>query len=306
MLSLTQLATDYLTIRRSLGASLDKNERYITSYIDYAAEHGLATITTDSTTAWANQPGGDPGYLAARYNAVEIFSRWAHCLDARHDSLPPQSHPRGKQRLIPYLYTDDEVRALMDLTNTLHIRVRKATLNTLIGLLAVTGLRVGEAIALDRTDVAPGLLTITEAKFGKSRLVPLHPSVDAALTGYATVRDATFAHPESDAFFLSSVGTRLEYKNVHYTFHRLVGRAGITPLSKHCRPRIHDLRHTFAHNTVRDAYLTGRDPAEIIPILATYLGHLSPASTYWYLTATPDLLAAAATRLTPLPTRELS
>ena len=301
MTSLTQLATDYLAIRRSLGTSLDKNERYITSYIGYAADHGLETITTDSTTAWAKQPGGDPAYLAARYNAVEIFSRWAHCLDPRHDSLPPLPRSHRNQRLIPHLYSDTEVRALMDLTDTLHTRIRKATLRTLIGLLAVTGLRISEAINLDRTDVTPGLLTITNTKFSKSRLVPIHTSVDTALATYSTLRDETFTHPQSDAFFLSSVGKRLEYKNVHYTFHRLTDRAGIAPLSDSCRPRIHDLRHTFAHNVVRDTYLSGHNPTEIMPILATYLGHINPASTYWSLTAAPDLLAAAATKLPPLP-----
>lgn len=300
MTDLPTLINDYLGIRRSLGATLDESERYLTSYLAYLTADRLDAITVATATAWARQPGGDPHYIAARYATIEIFSRWAHCLDARHDSLPSQNHPRTSKRIVPYLYTDDEVRALINETSILAKKIRQATLATLIGLLAVTGMRIGEAINLNRDDHQPGLLTITNTKFGKSRLVPIHTTTDNALAAYATLRDTTFPAPTTNAFFLSSVGHRLEYKNVHHTFHRLIGRLGITPLSDNCRPRIHDLRHTFAHRALADAYLTGRDPKEILPILSTYLGHVSPESTYWYLTAAPDLMQAAATRLLDL------
>jgi integrase len=162
-------------------------------------------------------------------------------------------------------------------------------------------MRVGEAIALDRGDLdaAAGVLTITSSKFGKSRQLPLHPSVVQALTSYAQLRDRDLPRPASPAFFVSLAGTRLIYSNVHRTFHQLTKTAGLQPQAA-CRPRIHDLRHTFAVSTLTSWYADGGDVAARLPLLSTWLGHADPAGTYWYLTATPELLALAAARLQTL------
>jgi integrase len=178
---------------------------------------------------------------------------------------------------------------------------RAATYQVLIGLLAATGMRVGEAIGLDRGDLdaGQGLLTIRDGKFGKSRQLPLHASALGALTGYARLRDSR-PGKAGPAFFTSVTGTRLIYQNVHRTFHELVKAAGLRPRSAACRPRIHDLRHAFAVTTLTRWYADGGDVAARLPLLSTWLGHAGPAATYWYLTGTPELLALAAARLAGL------
>jgi integrase len=170
---------------------------------------------------------------------------------------------------------------------------------TLIGLLAVTGIRVGEAIALDRTDIdlTTGRLLIRHGKFDKTRELWLHPTTLDAVKRYQRLRDRAAPPTDTKAFFVSAAGTRLLYCNVHNTFHRLVARAGLTPRSTSCRPRIHDLRHSFAVHAMIDAYNTGQDGQVRLTLLSTWLGHVHPASTYWYLSASPELMTVAGLRL---------
>jgi integrase len=177
--------------------------------------------------------------------------------------------------------------------------LRAATFRTLIGLLAATGLRVGEAIGLDRGDFDPasGTVTVREAKFGKSRLIPLHPTAVAAVSGYLHRRDELLPAPASPALLVSLRGTRLRYNDVWRTVHHIIEQAGLTPRSASCRPRIHDLRHSFAVATVLDGYTRGDDVQALLPRLATYLGHADPKHTYWYLSAAPELLTLAGQRL---------
>ncbi|WP_449374658.1 tyrosine-type recombinase/integrase [Arthrobacter psychrolactophilus] len=200
------------------------------------------------------------------------------------------------------MYTSEQVGALMGKAMALDSAYVALTYQTLIGLLACSGLRVGEAIRANTVDFNDGVLSIIDTKFGKSRLVPLHPSAVEALAVYRRRVEQEFGLSLAcEALFVSEAGTRLLYANVQHIFARLTAQAGITPRSSRCRPRPHDLRHSFATNTLHDAYLAGQNPMEILPILATYLGHVSPASTYWYLEATPDLLGAASGKLPSLP-----
>jgi len=166
-------------------------------------------------------------------------------------------------------------------------------------LLAVTGMRVGEALALDRDDIdmTQGVLTVRLTKFGKSRELPVHPSTIEALGRYLCHHDRPRAASSVPAVFVSNTGTRLSYPNVQWTFQRLLRRAGITRRSASCRPRIHDLRHRFAIQTMLDAYRSGKDAEARLAILSTYLGHVNPKATYWYLSAAPELLQLAADRL---------
>jgi integrase len=207
--------------------------------------------------------------------------------------------PWRQGRATPYLYSDDEVTSLLAVAATLRTTYRVATYRTLIRLLAVTGMRVGEALALDREDidVPQRVLTIRHTKFGKSRELPVHPSTVAALRHYLQRDDRPRAATRTAAVFVSLAGTRLRYCNVHWTFHRLVRRAGLTPRSVTCRPRIHDLRHRFAVCTLLDAYRSGADTQTRLHHLSTYLGHVDPVQTYWYLSAAPELLQLASDRL---------
>jgi integrase len=141
------------------------------------------------------------------------------------------------------------------------------------------------------------VLTVRNTKFGKTRLVPLHPTVTAALAGYLRLRDRLHPGPSDPAVFISPAGTRLAYCNVHATWRLLVRRAGLRPRSPNCRPRPHDLRHSFAVASLLAAYAAGQDGEARLALLATYLGHVNPAATYWYLSAAPELLALAGQRL---------
>ena len=187
----------------------------------------------------------------------------------------------------------------MSAAASLRSPLRRATAATLIGLLAVTGIRVGEAIGLDRTDIdlRSGRLLVRQGKFDKTREVWLHPTTVEALKRYQRLRDRTAPPTGTTAFFVSAAGTRLLYCNVHNTFHRLVALAGLRPRSTSCRPRIHDLRHSFAVQAMIDAYTAGQDGQVRLTLLSTWLGHVHPASTYWYLSASPELMAVAGQRL---------
>jgi integrase len=199
------------------------------------------------------------------------------------------------------LYSPADIAALLTAAESLSTPLRRATIGTLIGLLAVTGMRVGEALALNRDDLDPhhGLLVVRHGKFDKSRELVLHPTTVAALRDYLRARDRLHPAPVSAALLISTAGTRLLYCNVHWTFHRLVQRAGLQPRSAACRPRIHDLRHSFAVAAMLDAYAHGQQHR--LTLISTYLGHVDPAGTYWYLSASPELLAIAAQRLETSP-----
>jgi integrase/recombinase XerD len=187
----------------------------------------------------------------------------------------------------------------MSATAILRGRLRQATYRTLIGLLSVTGMRVGEAIRLDRDDIdlAHGVLTVRDTKFGKSRELPVHPSTIQALRSYAGERDRLCPEPTTPAVLVSAAGTRLLYCAVHCTFKKLRDHAGLRPRSTTCRPRIHDIRHAFAVRTMLDWYRTDVEVQSRMPLLSTYLGHTRPSDSYWYLTAAPELLELAADRL---------
>jgi integrase/recombinase XerD len=293
-----QLA-DYLRIRRALGYELQRAEKLLIQFIDFLDQRDEQLVTVTNTLAWVALPGGSASWRKFRLSAVRGFARYLHALDSAHQVPPADLAPGGPQRATPYLYCDAEIAALMAATTVLRGTLRRATYRTLIGLLAVTGMRVGEAIGLDRHDVnlADGVLIVRGAKHGKSRELALHPSTIDAIGDYTSVRDELCPQPTTPAALISPAGTRLIYCNVHATFRTLRDHAGLQPRSQTCRPRIHDLRHTFAVATVLDWYRAGLDVQPLMPLLSTYLGHVHPKDTYWYLSAAPELLAIAAERL---------
>lgn len=220
-------------------------------------------------------------------------------LDPATEIPPVDVLPNHYRRITPHLYTGAEVTALLNAADGLHPQLRGLTFRTLISLLAVTGMRTGEACRLDLSDidVNAGVLTIRDTKFGKHRQVPIHSSTGAALRDYLRVRDRLSPASRTPALFVSTRGTRLDHANIPRTFASLIETAGITVSAKHRRPRLHDLRHSFATATLLGWYRDDVDVAARLPWLSTYLGHVDPKSTYWYLTGTPELLALAADRL---------
>ena len=298
MSGLDQAVEDYLRTRRALGFKLARHGRLLPALAHFLDQAGAATLTTHLALAWASLPTEHPEECAHRLSIARGFARYLQTLDAHTEVPPADLLPRHRRRASPYLYSDADVIALMAATSTLRFPFRSATYCTLIGLLAVTGMRVGEAISLDRDDLdwTHQCLTIRAGKFGASRQLPLHPSTIAALASYAQLCDQRWPRAKTP-FFVSLVGARLLYENVHWTFCRLVRHVGLHPQTPSRRPRIHDLRHTFAVNTVVEWYRSGVDVAAWLPRLSTYLGHAAPAWTYWYLSATPELLALAAARL---------
>lgn len=299
---LSQEIADYLAVRRSLGFQMARPEKLLPQLAAYLEQAGAATVTTEHALAWAVLPGRSQSWHAYRLAVARGFAAWLRTVDPAAE-IPPagliQARPR---RATPYLYTDEEVTALMAAAETLDRRypLRAATYRTLVGLLAATGMRVGEAIGLDRgdADLDSEVLTIRSGKNGKSRLVPLHATTAHAIGGYLSDRDRLCRVPgRSQALFVSPPGSRLLACNVGATWRQLAASAGLRPRSGGCRPRIHDLRHSFAVRTMLHAYESGKDGQAVLAVLSTYLGHVNPKATYWYLTASPELMAAAGRRL---------
>jgi integrase len=299
MSRLREQFADCLRVRRALGYKLTRAEKLVPQFLDYLDERGTDVVTVEDALAWAQLPAGDANWWAFRLSVVRGFAAYLHALDPAHEVPPADLLPRRPRRATPYLYSDAEIAALLAATGRLRGPLRQATYRTLIGLLAVTGMRVGEAIRLDRGDVDldHGVVTVREGKFGKSRELPLHRSTVAALRGYLRQRDGHRPAPVCDAALISPAGTRLLYCNVHATFRQLRAHAGLVPRSATCRPRIHDLRHSWAVGTLLDWYRAGVDVQARLPLLSTYLGHVHPKDSYWYLSAAPELLTLAGQRL---------
>lgn len=291
---------DYLTVRRALGYKLKQHDLLLREFIAYLEQVGADSVSTRLALEWAKLPSSATvTWWAARLSVVRGFARHMRAIDPRTEVPPPDLMPRRSTHATPYLYSDAAVVNLMMAAKMLRQPLRAVTLETLIGLLAVTGMRVGEALHLNRDDVdlANGLLTIRQGKFGKSRQIPVHGSTVQALTIYARIRDQLLPHPTDPSFFISTAGKRLIYATVQNIFHKLVQQAGLEARSRSCRPRLHDLRHTFAMQTLLTWYRDGGDVESRLPRLSTYLGHIGPETSYWYLSAAPELLALAAERL---------
>ena len=302
MSALAEHAKQYLQLRRAVGFKLVSEARLLAEFVTFAEETGQRTITTEAALAWARLPaGGSQNYLSRRLRAVRSFARYLHALDAACEVPPIELLPASKYRPAPYLYSNAEIVALMSAARELRPQSRASMFETLIGLLACTGLRIGEAIRLDRDDFDPtrGLLTVRDSKFGKSREVLLDRSTVQALIDYGEIRDRLCPCPPAAtrSFFLTTRGTRPAHPTICQPFHKLLNQAGVRHPTSGKRPRVHDLRHSFAVKTLLGWYRDGGDVAARMPLLSTYLGHVDPAATFWYLSAAPELLALAAERL---------
>lgn len=291
---------DYLRLRRALGFKLERAGWLLPQLVAHLEAAGAATVTTELAIAWARLPAASagPNHLAQRLAIARGFARYLQTIIPTTEVPPTGVFPARRHRPTPYLWSPHDICRLLAQAKTLKPPLRAATHEALFGLLAATGMRIGEAIGLGRHDVdlGAGVVTVRRAKFDRCRLVPLHPSVTEALRSYAATRDHLCPRPRSEAFFLSSVGTTLDRSGVDATFRTITTAIGLRTES--VRPRVHDLRHGFAVATLVAWQRAGVAVDERIGVLSAYLGHVSPADTYWYLSAVPELMELAADRLT--------
>jgi integrase/recombinase XerD len=282
MTSLHEAVADYLTIRRALGYKLVEHERLLNDFASFLEQVSASTITTELALRWASRTRGTEGWKAARLSVVRGFARYLRTIDAATEIPPTGILLHRKRYAIPYLYSDDEIERLLSEAAALTPPLRAATFYTLIGLLAVAGMRIGEALRLDRThvDLDAGVLTIRLTKLGKSRQLPLHPSTVQALARYDRQRDELCPTPNAPSFFISTRGGRLDKSGVQKVFRRLRRRAGLDRPRGSPKPRLHDLRHSFAVRTVIDWHRTGADVQARLLWLSTYMGHVEPSDTY--------------------------
>ena len=306
MRPLSQALQEYLSLRRALGYKLEEHGRALAQFVSFLAERGATYITTDLAVRWAAKPAHtQPTHRARRLRMVRLFAEYRSAEDPRTEVPPQKLLPDSYHRRPPYIYTDKQVRDLIKAADALPSTVRSTTglrartYSTLFGLLAVTGMRISEALALNREDVdlTEGVITVQGSKFGKSRLVPLHPSSRCALQRYADFRDRIYLRPRTPSFLVDQRGRRLGYGGVLLTFRRLSREIGLrSPADSH-PPRMHDIRHRFAVRTLIRWYRAGVDVEQHIQELSTFLGHVEVSHTYWYLSAVPELMQLAAARL---------
>lgn len=290
--------TDYLQLRRSLGFRPGLCARVLPQLASYLEASGAPVLTAQLAISWAGLPKGvQPIVLAHRLGAARGLARYLQAIDPATEIPPVGIWPATAHRPTPYLWSPDNICRLLEAARGLRPLLRALTYETLFGLLACSGLRLGEALSLRRedADLGAGVLTIREAKFDRSRLVPLHPSTTEALRTYAGRRDTLCRRPRPAVFFASSAGTAPSDRQVHHTFAQLTSALGLRTAAT--RPRIHDFRHSFAVRTMINWHRAGVDTRAHMAVLSNYLGHVRPASTYWYLSAAPELMELAAARL---------
>jgi integrase len=296
--TLEQHLDEYLQLRRTLGHKLADAHRLLPRFVTYLDQRDAEFVTIAAALAWSLEPAVPVGSVvpADRMMIVRGFARYLSGIDPRTE-VPPAGtirHPHRWRR--PFIYTDNDVLAMIEQARALIPQpLRSATYQTLIGLIATSGLRIGEALRLDRGDLdrGEGVLRIRVSKFGKSRLVPLQATTVDALERYDHIRQRLLPDPSTDSFFVSLRGTRVIYECVWPMHRKLCEHAGVGAGSS-VTPRIHDHRHTFAVKTLLGWYQDGVDVPTRIAWLSTYLGHREPRYTYHYLSAAPDLLAHAA------------
>ena len=305
MSDLRKAVGEYLRLRRAFGFKMRGVDGPLYSFVAFVEKAGRSYITTDLSLRWAQlSTDVQPAAWRARLEKVRGFALWRSSVDPRTQVPAPGLLPYRYHRRPPYVYRDSEIRKIISAAYQISSAkgLKGPTYATLFGLLAVTGMRGCEALALDRTDVnlEQGMLYVRQTKFGKSRLVPLHHSTCTALSRYADLRDRILQNPASPAFFASDDGARITSGGIKYYFGKMVCEARIgTPVKRPGRrsPALHGLRHSFAARTLLDWYRAGLDVEREIPKLATYLGHAHISGTYWYLEAVPELLQFATRRL---------
>lgn len=307
MNALTKSLTEYLTLRRALGFTLERVETNLRHFLALLARRRVESITTALALEFAAQPHHRAASTQAGcLSAVRGFARYLAASDPR-TAIPPVGLLPKRYRPQPYIYSDQEIRQLLDAArhhpSNPHCALLPWTLHGVIGLLAVTGMRLMEALSLRAEDIdwSAGVLTVGRAKFQKSRLIPLHESTLRQLRHYAKSRDAFFAGRPLcrpvDRFFVTTQGSAYTSTGFGCQFRELTRQTGLRARGAPHGPRLHDLRHRFAVTTLLRWYRSGKKVDPLLPVLSTYLGHGRITGTYWYLTCTPGLRQAAGKRL---------
>jgi integrase/recombinase XerD len=289
---LHERAQEYLRLRRALGFRLEYAGYVLPQFAGYLEQHGAATITAEHAIAWAQLPQGvHPVTWTHRLSAVRGFAAWLRTLDPATQIPPKGVFPGQGKRPAPFIFTSEDLAAVMTACTVLRPAMRAAACTALFGLIAVTGIRIGEALAIPAggIDLDAGLLPVAPAKTRCQRILPLHPTTVAALADYDALRARAF--PRAATFFVSGKGTPLTQHAALASFRKACAAAGIPG-----RPRIHDVRHSLAVNTLLEWYRSGEDVAAQMPALSGYLGHTTPEGTYWYISAVPELMQLAAAR----------
>jgi len=289
---LHERAQEYLRLRRALGYRLRHEGYRLPQFADYLEQHGAATVTAAHAITWAQLPQDvRPVTWAHRLSAVRGFATWLRAIDPATEVPPTGVFPRPGKRPAPFIFSDDDIAAMITACGSLRPAMRAATYTALFGLVAVTGVRIGEALAIPAggIDLDAGLLPVAPAKSRRERILPLHPTTVAALADYDALRSRR--HPEAATFFVSIRGTMLCHRPVLTAFQEACAAAGIPG-----RPRIHELRHSLAVATLLNWYRSGEDIDAAMPALSGYLGHVNPEGTYWYISSVPELMQLAAGR----------
>jgi len=298
MNSLYKAVKDYIEMRRALGYKMARTAVLLPQFVKFLRQQGSSVITIPLALQWAqNNRQAQPAEWAQRLTIVRCFARHWSATDPRTQIPPWSLLPHRPKRARPYLYSDEEVHRLLEAARGLG-GLRGLTYYCFFGLLCVTGMRLGEALNLrpENVDLLAGVLTVRGAKFGKSRLVPIHASTQRVFSEYVRFRDRTF-NRQLFYFFVSKRGNRLDGGEVHRTFYKLSRQIGLRGPTDSHGPRLHDFRHRLAVRTLVQWYRSGRDVERRLPVLSTFLGHAHVSDTYWYLTACPELMGLAVKRL---------
>jgi integrase/recombinase XerD len=296
-----QAAADYLALRRALGTRLQQPGQLLRDFAAGLDARRITRLTVAEALAWAAAPAGtSPYWHGWRLGVLRGWSRYLHSLDPVHEVIPDDLIPGTYPRRTPFVFTGAEIAALMEAAARLRYALTAATFHTLLGLLATTGIRPGEAFGLDRDSVGleAGVLTVVSTKTSQVRRLGMHDTTITALTGYARRRDLLCPHPAQPYFLLSVRGTRLNATIADRTFRGLARAAGVTARPDGTRPLLRSFRHTFAVTTILSWYRDGTDVDAAMPALSAWLGHSNPRDTYWYISATPELLALAVEKMT--------
>ncbi len=303
---------DYVNVRAALGSPILRAAAELRRFAQFLESEGAHFVTTELALRWALQStNAQPATCAERLGVVRRFAAWLSVTDPRTEIPPRGLIPKRRRRTPPYIYSDDQIERIVVQAARLPSAagLRGPTFATLFGLLAASGLRLGEALALDLADVelGGGVLAVRKAKFGKSRFVPLHDTTRQALAGYAEIRDRILPQRPVAAFFVTERGTRIRHAMAEWTFAKVSSAIGLrAPVAPDCRgrgPRLHDMRHRFAAVRLVAWYRAGLDVERELPKLATYLGHVHVRHSYWYIEAVPELLQLATERLVGGPAR---
>ena len=302
MSSIREALTEYIAMRRALGYKLRMPASGLSKFVSFLEDRQASFITNSLALEWAQQPSTAQASLwSAKLGWVRGFALYRSASDNRTEIPPYSLLPHKTKRVRPYLYTDMEVQQLMQAALELEdtSELRRRTLYCVFGLLAVSGMRVNEVLKLklSNIDFNAGVLTVEDAKFGKSRLVPLHASTMKNLSDYKVLRDEFLNTRPSQIFFINSRGHRLDDGTLRVIFYLLSRKVGLRKENAKNGPRLLDFRHRFAVRTMLNWYQNGEDVERRLPVLSTFLGHVHVSDTYWYLSAYPELMGAAVTRL---------